>query len=106
MYKEINYNPHKSTRYKNLDKNCNSEPLPELYKKRENCCGCSACYAICPVQAISMESDEEGFLYPSVDVMICTRCYQCVSVCAFKIDQETKGYLLKEDGMDRLLHKT
>ena len=26
------------------------------------CCGCAACYNICPVQAISMQCDETGFL--------------------------------------------
>ena len=32
--------------------NSNPKPLPELYEKKENCCGCSACFASCPVGAI------------------------------------------------------
>ena len=32
-----------------------------------NCCGCQACVSICPVHAIEMKENEEGFLYPVVD---------------------------------------
>ena len=38
--------------------------IPVLYKRKEECCGCTACYAICPKEAISMVEDEEGFEYP------------------------------------------
>ena len=37
--------------------------LPVLYKRKEECCGCTACYAICPKEAISMVEDGEGFEY-------------------------------------------
>lgn len=54
--------------------NCIIEPespsnqeLPVLYKRKEECCGCTACYAICPKEAISMVEDEEGFEYPQID---------------------------------------
>ena len=102
------YTPHESVRYMNvyvgsngIAKRANStgslidceKNLPVLYQKRENCCGCTACFAICPVQAISMLPDEEGFLYPVVDAEKCIRCYKCISVCAFKKDQKEKGYL-------------
>ena len=43
--------------------------LPVLYKRKEECCGCTACYAICPKEAISMVEDEEGFEYPQIDEM-------------------------------------
>ena len=33
----------------------------------EDCCGCSACFNICPVQAITMQEDREGFKYPKID---------------------------------------
>lgn len=68
--------------------------LPKLFNLKENCCGCSACYAICPVHAITMELDEEGFLYPIVDACTCIRCNKCLKVCAFKKDQIDKGFLL------------
>ena len=84
------YKAHSSTRYvgetdRNLDKK-----LPELYTCREECCGCSACYSVCPVNAISMKPDEEGFLYPVVNISKCIRCYKCIGVCSFKIDQKEK----------------
>lgn len=41
--------------------------IPVLYKRKEECCGCTACYAICPKEAISMVEDEEGFEYPQID---------------------------------------
>ena len=41
--------------------------IPILYKRKEECCGCTACYAICPKEAISMVEDEEGFEYPQID---------------------------------------
>ena len=40
---------------------------PVLYTRKEDCCGCTACYAICPKEAISMVEDEEGFGYPQID---------------------------------------
>ena len=94
--KNKSYIPHTSTQYINVDKctigNFADKLLPELYEKRENCCGCSACYSICPVHAILMEPDAEGFFYPVVDASVCIRCYKCLSVCAFKEDQKVKGY--------------
>ena len=45
------------------------------------CTGCSACVYTCPVSAIHMSENEEGFLYPKVDENICTHCGLCRSVC-------------------------
>lgn len=84
------YTPHESTRYVNIitnndvDSSAIRKELPDIYIKREECCGCTACWAICPVNAIEMRTDEEGFLYPVVDAAKCIRCYKCLSVCAFK----------------------
>ena len=57
---------------------------PILYNEKSECCGCSACYAICPKRAITMVKDEEGFEYPHVDSSICVGCLQCEHVCPFK----------------------
>lgn len=62
----------------------NTKSLPELFEMPEMCCGCSACYAICPVAAIRMKRNDEGFLYPIIDVDKCIRCYKCLGVCDFK----------------------
>ena len=58
--------------------------LPTLYTRKEDCCGCTACYAVCPKEAITMEPDQEGFDYPVIDESKCVRCYRCIEVCPFK----------------------
>lgn len=50
-------------------------------KDKSNCCGCTACAMSCPTNAISMESDEEGFLYPKVNYHKCINCNKCTRVC-------------------------
>lgn len=50
-------------------------------KEKQNCCGCTACVAICPKNCISMIEDNEGFLYPDVDRDRCTSCGACEKVC-------------------------
>lgn len=67
------------------------EEVPILTPKKESCCGCSACFCICPVKAIQMLPDKEGFLYPQIDEVKCILCNQCISVCVFKKDQIQKG---------------
>ncbi len=59
--------------------------LPVLFNKKEECCGCTACYAICPQSAIMMIEDEEGFEYPKVDETKCLGCYICLEVCPMKV---------------------
>lgn len=59
--------------------------VPILYRRKEECCGCTACYAICPQSAIDMVEDEEGFEYPQIDESECVRCYKCMKVCPIKI---------------------
>lgn len=71
--------------------------IPILFKRKEECCGCTACYAICPQQAIVMEEDEEGFDYPRIDEYRCVCCYQCIKVCPIKIvldEKRGRGKLL------------
>ena len=59
---------------------------------RKQCCGCSACAAICPADAIKMKPDGMGFRYPVVDRDKCIECGRCEKVCAFN------------DHYDRSLH--
>lgn len=49
--------------------------------EKKDCCGCSACVQCCPKQCISLFEDEEGFLYPKVDVSLCIDCGLCEKVC-------------------------
>lgn len=47
----------------------------------EDCCGCGACANKCGVKAITMQENEEGFLYPVINEDTCTGCEQCLKVC-------------------------
>jgi len=60
--------------------------MPELFNKENTsqCCGCSACFAVCPVGAITLQADTEGFLYPIIDDKKCIECNKCMSVCPLK----------------------
>lgn len=51
--------------------------------KPSNCCGCTACASICTHNAITMEPDALGFLYPRVDKEKCIDCGLCEKVCQF-----------------------
>lgn len=53
-------------------------------KKKEKCCGCTACVSICPVQAIKMKEDEKGFLYPTIQKNKCIKCGLCDDICKFE----------------------
>lgn len=55
---------------------------------KKNCSGCSACANICPVRAINMQPDNEGFLYPSIDVTKCIKCNLCERICPYKSEWE------------------
>lgn len=50
-------------------------------ENKELCCGCTACNAICPVDAIKMEEDKEGFKYPKIDEEKCIECGLCKKNC-------------------------
>ena len=52
-------------------------------KNPEDCCGCTACASICAHDAITMQPDALGFLYPFVNKDKCVSCGLCEKVCAF-----------------------
>lgn len=58
--------------------------VPILYTNKEDCCGCTACCAICLQEAITMLTDEEGFEYPIIDEAKCIGCNSCIRVCPVK----------------------
>lgn len=51
---------------------------------KAQCCGCTACRCVCPVGAIQMAMDREGFFYPTVDTVQCIRCGRCITVCPYQ----------------------
>lgn len=60
----------------------NTKPI--LFSKKEECCGCGACCNICPQNALLMQEDECGFLYPAIDATKCVHCGLCKQACAFQ----------------------
>jgi Formate hydrogenlyase subunit 6/NADH:ubiquinone oxidoreductase 23 kD subunit (chain I) len=87
-----------------IDKEFNdNKTIPILFDDKKDCCGCKACYFICPVNgkymnkkenhlnqensehgAITMMKDERGFMYPLIDGSLCIRCHKCINVCPLK----------------------
>lgn len=49
--------------------------------KDTECTGCGACLNVCPVGAISMLENSEGFLYPQIDEEKCMNCGLCKKTC-------------------------
>lgn len=52
-----------------------------LQVKENECTGCGACFNKCPVQAIQMVENSEGFLFPHINESTCIHCGQCLAVC-------------------------
>lgn len=50
-------------------------------ERKQDCCGCEACRQICPKACITMQRDEQGFLYPNVNESNCIDCGLCEKVC-------------------------
>lgn len=63
-----------------------------VVKNKADCCGCMACYSVCPKKAISMQQDQEGFLYPFVEISMCIDCKLCDSVCPIENKIESKMF--------------
>lgn len=59
-----------------------------MIKAGELCTGCGACEQICPVGAIKLQENNEGFLYPAIDENLCINCNKCEKVC--QIDNAEK----------------
>ena len=63
----------------------------KIYKSKDACCGCTACYSVCPVKAISMSTDDEGFLYPQINMDKCIECKMCEQVCPLKLEKKLQN---------------
>ncbi len=57
-----------------------------LTKDKTYCSGCGTCADVCPHQAVLMQEDKKGFLYPVIDQSKCTHCNLCVKFCQYETD--------------------
>lgn len=64
---------------------------------KSQCCGCTACAGVCAHDAITMQPDVMGFLYPVVDTDKCIDCGLCEKVCAFNDHYDTSRNLPHPD---------
>lgn len=55
-----------------------------IFDDKKLCCGCGVCALVCPKQAIIMEGDSSGFLYPRLEKEKCISCGLCESACTFQ----------------------
>lgn len=58
-----------------------TEPQTVADLKLQYCTGCSACYNVCPVKAITMQPDAEGYWSPCIDEAKCIHCGLCAKKC-------------------------
>lgn len=49
--------------------------------EKSKCTGCKMCGDICTQDAISFQTDKEGFWYPKVDEKKCVKCGLCIKKC-------------------------
>jgi len=79
-------------------------------KDKKQCCGCTACASICAHDAITMEPDALGFLYPKVNESKCVECGLCEKVCQFNDNydrslnlQEPIAYAARHKDIDEVM---
>lgn len=72
-------------------------------KIKNTCNGCGACRLVCPVNAIEMKEDSEGFLYPEIDESKCIKCNKCRRICSNypkRNEYDIKAYATKNKNVN------
>lgn len=58
--------------------------MDRVFESKKDCCGCMACYNVCPKNAIIIQEDEYGFKYPKIDANKCVNCGLCIKTCPLR----------------------
>lgn len=61
-----------------------------VMKLNSICCGCGACRCVCPVGAIQVSKNQNGFWEARVDDQNCIHCEKCKEVCPFCTEDRGK----------------
>lgn len=70
-------------------------------KDKSLCSGCFACASRCPVKAIKMIQDKEGFFYPQIDMLKCIDCGLCDRVCPYLHSEENNEKNFKRSNVQK-----
>lgn len=76
----------------------------EIVCDHKTCTSCQVCKFVCPTNAISMQEDNHGFIYPVIDVENCIDCHMCQKKCPalnprkdFRLPMKTYAGWSKDD---------
>lgn len=72
---------------------------------KKDCNGCGTCVIRCPKNAITMEEDGEGFLYPVINKEKCIDCGLCKKICPnkdYNIVNKSTTYIAINKSKDEL----
>lgn len=61
---------------------------------KENCTACGACENICPNNCLNMTQDNEGFLYPKIDMNRCNKCGKCALTCPIINNKNSSNFIM------------
>ena len=79
-----------------------------MIAKEDSCCGCNACYAVCPAKAITPCIDERGFYRVEVVEDRCIHCGYCEKVCPLKNpkynEEQNEAFAFQIDDLERRLN--
>lgn len=75
----------------NVQLSVEGNPADSVRNRKDECSGCTACFNVCPVNCITMDPDEEGFLYPHIDEKKCIHCHRCIDVCERSKNEKESG---------------
>lgn len=80
-------------------------------QNKKLCSGCGACAQACSHKALTMQPDEEGFLYPILDEEKCIQCGLCDVICPMigenhqeNMNPESSAYLVTAKDRDLALN--
>ena len=78
---------------------------------KSKCIGCGLCKNLCPKNAITMEPETDGFLYPKIDLSKCIECNICRKNCPINKDKiinnnKYKFYSAKNKDLDVVKEST